>query len=124
MTSEQQIFLSLKHFPARFSVQQTAWYLGFEPAAIPILIARRMLVPLGNPARNAMKHFHLAELEKLRGNLRWFDRAEDAVGHHWQSKNARCRDRHRRSPASADCARSAPPTRRRSDVDPSSSTHP
>lgn len=122
MTPAQLSFLNLRNFPARFSVQETAWYLGYEAAAIPILVARRMLAPLGNPPPNAMKHFHMAELEELRRDKRWFVRAEDALYHHWQSKNARCRDRRRGSPTNETCVRSTPSTRRIVYVDPDDST--
>ncbi len=122
MTPEQQIFLNLKILPARVSAEQAAWYLGFESAAIPILVARRLLDPLGNPPPNAMKHFQTTELERLRGDRRWLARATGALYDHWQSKNARCRERRRRSPGSDDCLRSKASTRCRPDGDHSSST--
>ena len=41
--------------PGRLDALQAAWFLGFEPHEIPILIAAGLLKPLGHPARNATK---------------------------------------------------------------------
>ena len=42
-TTHQTEFLSWKILPARLDAAQTAWYLGFEPHEIPMLIAANLL---------------------------------------------------------------------------------
>lgn len=53
--AQQTEFLIGKILPARFDALQAAWFLGFEPHEIPILVAAGPLKPLGHPARNAIK---------------------------------------------------------------------
>ena len=56
---------------------------------IPVLIAGKLLKPLGNPAPNAMKWFAADTVEELRHDLKWLSRATDAVMLYWRGKNAR-----------------------------------
>jgi hypothetical protein len=89
MQSEMQEFLNLKVPPARLTVTQTAWFLGFSIHEIPILVAKGLLKPLGRPAYNGQKFFLTSILEELRRNERWFNRASEAVVTFWNDKNRR-----------------------------------
>jgi hypothetical protein len=87
MNPEKQLYLNLKLPPARATQEEAAWYLGFEPHDIPVLVRNKLLKALGNPPLNGLKHFAMVELEGLRADARWLARATDAVHHHWRNKN-------------------------------------
>ena len=89
--AQQTEFLSWKIAPARLHATQAAWYLGFEPHEIPILIAASLLKPLGHPARNGTKFFATQTLDQLRRDEKWLARASDAVCEYWRKRNARKR---------------------------------
>ena len=86
---QQTEFLSWKTSPARLSALQTAWFLGFEPHEVPILVAAGLLRPLGHPARNSTKFFATEALEQLRHDEKWLARATDAICGYWRQRNAR-----------------------------------
>ena len=86
--AQQTEFLSWKIVPARLDALQAAWFLGFEPHEIPILIAAGLLKPLGHPARNATKFFATQALEQLRSDEKWLARASDAICQYWRERNA------------------------------------
>jgi hypothetical protein len=92
--AQQTEFLSWKVAPARLNATQTAWFLGFEPHEIPMLVAAGLLKPLGHPARNSTKFFATETLEQLRGDEKWLGRASDAIASYWRERNAR-RQNHR-----------------------------
>ena len=89
--AQQTEFLSWKIAPARLNATQAAWYLGFEPHEIPILIAASLLKPLGHPARNGTKFFSTQALDQLRRDEKWLARASDAICEYWRERNARNR---------------------------------
>ena len=70
-------------------MEETAWALGFSAHEIPVLIAGKLLKPLGNPAPNTMKWFAADTVEELRHDLKWLSRATGAVMLYWRGKNAR-----------------------------------
>ena len=90
-TDQQNEFLSWKVLPARLDATQTAWYLGFEPHEIPMLIAASLLKPLGKPARNFTKYFATEALEQLRRDEKWLARASDSIAAYWRQRNGRKR---------------------------------
>lgn len=48
MKEEQHRFLLLLgHLPARLTAEQAAWVLNCQPHDVPILVAARLLKPLG-----------------------------------------------------------------------------
>jgi hypothetical protein len=89
MNTAQTEFLSWKLAPARLNATQAAWFLGFEPHEITILIATGCLKPLGHPARNATKFFATETLEQLRRDEKWLAKASDAIWGYWRERNAR-----------------------------------
>ena len=95
--AQQTEFLSWKIAPARLNATQTAWFLGFEPHEIPMLVAAGLLKPLGHPARNSTKFFATETLEQLRRDEKWLARASDAIASYWRERNARKRNPRGRS---------------------------
>jgi hypothetical protein len=89
INDELKAFLNLATHPARFTKEQTAAYLGFEPDQITVLIQKGLLKPLGRPAQNADKYFAKVELEDLKKNKDWLSKATLAVTVYWQDRNAR-----------------------------------
>src|SRR2546430_10904368 len=90
MRDEQHQFLALMgQAPARLTVEQVAWVLGCQAHDVPILIASRLLKPLGNPQPNATKYFATLEVLELMKDRAWLARMTNSVSQHWQKKNAR-----------------------------------
>lgn len=89
VTEQQTEFLSWKVVPARLDATQAAWFLGFEPHEIPMLVATGLLKPLGHPARNSTKFFATETLEQFRRDEKWLARASDAIANYWRERNAR-----------------------------------
>ena len=75
--------------PARLTATQTAWFLGFKPHEIPVLVATGLLKPLGHPPRNGTKFFATEILDQLRRDEKWLARASDAICNYWRQKNDR-----------------------------------
>ena len=88
-TSEQADFLNWKLKPARLNATQTAWFLGFEPHEITILIGAGLLKPLGHPAWNSGKLFATEILQQLWHDEKWLGKATDAITNYWKQRNAR-----------------------------------
>ena len=89
MQQEKEQFLNLKNAPARLTTEEAAWFLGFAPHEIPVMMAEGLLKPLGHPPRNGPKFFATAELEDRRRDFKWLAKASDAIVAHWQIKNSR-----------------------------------
>ena len=100
-TAQQSEFLTWKIIPARLDSTQTAWFLGFEPHEIPMLVTAGLLKPLGRPARNSTKFFATEALEQFRRDEKWLARASDAIASYWRERNARRQNPRRRGPSKA-----------------------
>lgn len=87
MNSQQEQFLNLRTHPARLKVEETAWYLGFSPHEIPILMAEGLLKPLGRPPTTGVKYFSTVALDELRRDTKWLARASDCIVQYWKSRN-------------------------------------
>jgi hypothetical protein len=89
MSEEQfQFMRAFGQLPARLSSEQAAWVINCQVHDIPVLLAARLLKPLGNPAANAIKFFSAAELLALAKDKAWLVKVTNAVNHHWQRHNA------------------------------------
>jgi hypothetical protein len=90
MTAEQQQFLtSLGRPPARLTAEQAAWVLNCGAHDIPVLVAARLLKPLGNPQPNTVKLFATAELLAATADRGWLSKMTQALQQYWQQKNHR-----------------------------------
>ena len=57
MHGTKESFLNLHTPPARLNANEAAWYLGFKPHEVSMLVAAGLLTPLGRPARSRAKFF-------------------------------------------------------------------
>ena len=90
MRDDQHRFLALGgQFPARLTVEEAAWVLNCQPHDVPILVAYRLLKPLGNPPANGIKYFSTAEVLESVKDRSWLAKITTTVSQHWQKKNAR-----------------------------------
>ena len=89
MKEEQVQFLRLLgQPPARLTAEQAAWVINCQPHDIPVLVAARLLKPLGNPAVNGIKFFAASELVELSKDRSWLVKMTNAINQHWQRNNA------------------------------------
>ena len=89
MNPDREKFLNLKTNPARLNTEEVAWCLGFSQYEIPILMSKGLLKPLGHPAQNAVKCFAATTVEAMRSDVKWLNRATDALMEYRRKKNAR-----------------------------------
>jgi hypothetical protein len=90
MKEEQHQFLRLVGKPpARLTVEQAAWVLGCQSHDMPILIASRLLKPLGNPPQNGIKFFSTAEISELVKDRAWLAKMTQTISQHWHKRNVR-----------------------------------
>jgi hypothetical protein len=90
MKEEQHQFLRLLgRLPARLTTEQASWLLNCQPHDVPVLVAARLLRPLGNPPVNGIKYFATLELLEACKDSHWLVRMSAAIYQHWRKKNAR-----------------------------------
>ncbi len=89
MSSQLENLLTEMILPARCSAERTARYLGFSAHEIPILVQKRLLTPLGHPAKNNVRYFAAVKLQELRQDTKWLAKATDATSEAWRIKNAK-----------------------------------
>jgi len=90
MKEEQHQFLRLlNQLPARLTAEQAAWVLNCQPHDVPILVASRLLKPLGNPPPNSVKYYAALELLELVEDRTWLAKVTNALNQHWQKRNAK-----------------------------------
>ena len=78
----------LGQLPARLTAEQAAWVLNCQPSDVPILVAVRLLKPLGNPPPHSVKYFAASELLEQVQDRTWLAKVTNALNQHWQKKNA------------------------------------
>jgi hypothetical protein len=88
MKEEKRDFLRLLNLPARLTMTEAAWFLGFTETDISALISAGLLKPLGHPPASGSKYFALTDLQALRTDARWLAKASDATVSYWKRKNA------------------------------------
>lgn len=94
MREDQQQFMRLLgRLPARLTAEQSAWALNCQPHDVPILVAARLLKPLGNPSPYNVKFFATSELLEQVEDRTWLAKVTNALNQHWQNKNARKKGR-------------------------------
>jgi hypothetical protein len=94
MRDEQHRFLMLLgQLPARMTADQTAWVLNCQPHDVPVLVAARLLKPLGNPPANGIKFFATTDLLEAMKDRNWLVRVTSTINQHWHRKNAAKKNR-------------------------------
>ena len=89
MRDDQFRFLTLvRQAPTRLTAEQVAWMLNCQPADVPVLVAAKLLKPLGNPLPHNVKFFATVDLVELGQDRNWLAKATHALCQHWQKKNA------------------------------------
>jgi hypothetical protein len=89
MKEDQQRFLALfGKAPARLNSEQVAWALNCQPHDVPVLVAARLLKPLGNPPINGVKFFASSDILELSNDRMWLAKMTNVITQHWQKKNA------------------------------------
>jgi hypothetical protein len=86
--------LALPRLPGRLNSEQTAAILGFGDHDIAVLVAERLLKPLGNPAHNAVKYFASENVCALAHDEAWLNKATKATYSFWAAQNKKRRDKH------------------------------
>lgn len=90
MKEEQQRFLTLLgQLPARLTSEQASWVLNCQPHDVPVLVAAKLLKPLGSPPPNCVKFFATLEVLELAKDRSWLAKLTNALNQHWQQKNQR-----------------------------------
>ena len=83
-------FLSVHgRLPARVNADQAGWLLNCQTYNIPVLVAARLLKPLGNPPANGIKYFATDEILELSKDKAWLGRMSNVLYKCWQQRNAR-----------------------------------
>lgn len=89
MRDEQHRFLALLgQLPVRLTAEQAAWVLNCQVHDMPILVATRLLKPLGNPPSNGIKFFATSDVIELGKDRNWLVRATTAINQHWRKQNS------------------------------------
>jgi hypothetical protein len=79
--------LNFRRLPGRLNTTEVSVLLGFQEHDIPVLIAGKLLNPLGRPAPNSPKYFAAVEIEALGRDRDWLSQATKALAKFWLSKN-------------------------------------
>lgn len=85
---QQQFLVRLGRPSARLNAEQTAWVLNCQPHDIPVLVAARLLKPLGNPLASAVKFFATADVLELTQDRAWLNKVTATIYAHWNRQNA------------------------------------
>ena len=90
MREEQTNFLRLLgRLPARLTAEQVAWVLNCQPHDVPMLVAARLLKPLGNPSAHSVKYFAASDVLEQMEDRTWLARVTNTINQYWQEKNRR-----------------------------------
>jgi hypothetical protein len=90
MKEEEFRFLRLLgQLPARLRAEQVAWVMNCQPHDVPVLVAAKLLKPLGNPPPNSVKYFASCELLEQVKDRAWLVKATNALNQYWKEKNGR-----------------------------------
>jgi len=54
-----------------------------------VLVAKRLLKPLGNPPANGVKYFSTTMLLELTKDAAWLAKLTNAIHDYWRAKNSR-----------------------------------
>lgn len=85
--------LLLRRLPFRLSAEESAQMLNFHDTdSIGVLIAARMMKPLGNPPKGAPVWFATSTIVKYGNDLDWLDRATKTLRDNIRAKNAKKRE--------------------------------
>jgi len=84
---EKLAVLNCRRLPARLNTSEVATLLGLQEHDIGILLAAKLLVALGKPARNSPKYFASIEILARMEDRDWLSEATKSVAKYWRRKN-------------------------------------
>jgi len=67
--------------------------LNCQTHDVPVLVAARLLKPLGNPTPNSVKYFATGEVLEMGNDRVWLARLTNAISLHWRDRNLHKKDR-------------------------------
>src|SRR5208282_3834797 len=82
MRLDAQRLLSVLRLPARLTLDEAGYLLGFHPEGISFLVSAKILEPLGDPPEGAPLWFAAAQIMQLRTDQKWLSKATKAVRLH------------------------------------------
>src|SRR5436190_9326894 len=88
-TQEKFALLNCRRLPGRLNTSETALLLGFQEHDIALLVAAKLLIPLGKPVPNAPKYFAAVGILASAEDREWLFEATKTVARHWLRKNRR-----------------------------------
>src|SRR6266851_7184467 len=86
---EKLALLNCRRLPGRLNTSEAALLLGFQEHDVALLVAGKLLVPLGKPAPNAPKYFAAVEIAERASDPEWLSSATKQLAKHWLRKNQR-----------------------------------
>lgn len=86
---EKFALLNAQRLPGRLNTSEAALLLGFQEHDIALLVAAKLLVPLGKPAPNAPKYFAAVQIADRASDCEWLSDATKQLAKHWFRKNQR-----------------------------------
>jgi len=86
---EKIALLNCRRLPGRLNTSESALLLGVQEHDIPVLVAARLIHPLGKPAPKAPKYFAAVEVAARAEDREWLAEATKALAKHWLHKNRR-----------------------------------
>lgn len=89
MRDDQHRFLTLRQLPARVTAEQVGWLVNCQMHDVPVLVAAKLLKPLGNPPQNGIKFFATREVLEQAKDEKWLHKATVAIYQHWHHQNQR-----------------------------------
>jgi len=91
MRLDAQRLLSVLRLPARLTLEEAGYLLGFHPEGISFLVSAKILEPLGDPPEGAPLWFAAAQIMQLRNDQKWLSKATKAVRLHIKEKNEKAK---------------------------------
>ena len=91
MRLDAQRLLSVLRLPARLTLDEAGYLLGFHPEGISFLVSAKILEPLGDPPEGAPLWFAAAQIMQLRTDQKWLSKATKAVRLHIREKNEKAK---------------------------------
>ena len=86
---EAMTLLNCHRLPGRLNTSEVAVLLGFQEHDMPVLIAAKLLTPLGKPAPNAPKYFAAVDILNAAQDRDWLSQATRTLSRYWSEKNCR-----------------------------------
>src|SRR5437868_4605077 len=86
---EKLAILNCRRLPGRLNTSETALLLGVQEHDIPVLVAARLIFPLGKPAPNAPKYFAAVDVVAYGRDPKWLAEATKSLARNWARKNQR-----------------------------------